>query len=1064
MPSTTPEQQHRHRLASILFSALLVTSILGAAIVFDTGPVGVVSASHDGFHYDDFEDGTYTDNWSAQDDTVADITTDSFWGSNSVRLNDNTSLNPNSLNWTAGPNFDTGDNFEIRGTHKPNGSVSNSEATVRLGITDTDRENQAMLFHNYTDDSTYLQTAYDAGVPSEKIKNGFIGTYVQFRMQFDGGTARVKVWEAGTAEPDAWQLERDFNEFEGEFRVIAGSGNHGREIYLDEVDAGGHTISGQVVDQHGEPIENTTVEAIGVNYDALNGTATEKEEKAQELLQNASDPMPDSWDPNRQLVGSEGVFETTSSEYVAMHTKQDWGVVGVGEGYEAIDADLEQPRVRVPDDEPVVFSVWDPGASGYLGIGERLDPIDRQLPGRTTSGTVVIEQLDPAGDVINTRTAETQDTLPGTNQAILGTTKNHEVAVAHLPPGVYRISTEGSELAYTVAVGDPQKLGSQMAHDLRDEAGGLSGHAQMIRDRLDDGTFARVTTTTNASGHYEIRIPRGVEKATVQAYKADSRLTDALGPDITDLKDAREVDFNGSIYLTPAPETHDVPKSGVTIEMYKFDAAPFEDLLNYEDLWQEWWSTFLDDPQAAADMLFGDVLETKDAQELETILNDLDSFYTDDDILGEVDDRTGHSAGGSHSDKTVAELRAEIKALEEVINELKGDLESGESGGDISDGTLDYSVEFLGDVDEEAVSVLVNYEDGRTEIVGDEYITVDQSMSFTGDRSTEVRVEDYPVSNDTAVADIAVRGVDSDGDVGEERDQIENPAFSGDIPGLDAVDVSSDRPGTDERVSFELQPESNTGYSHLVAATAYGPNGQQLNTTLDGERASFKTAGEGYHTVRAEFKSQSGHRFVESFRVEARDGTSSPPPTIRLAEGPAGTYALAGEGLDSAKVDIRQTDGGTEHDVTAITPGGEEVSNLHVVPAAPNARSSTMHVSVVSGPNEEALDRHVSVYIHYDRLSEDAIAYRNGNEPITRDASTSYGQLDEREGGEAKHVLKTYTDGSGEVDVEVNDSPTRLERALHWTRTLSPVAISTAPVVTEAPDTNVGVLSGGVAA
>ncbi|MFC6720955.1 hypothetical protein ACFQHN_25965 [Natrialbaceae archaeon GCM10025896] len=143
---------------------------------------------------------------------------------------------------------------------------------------------------------------------------------------------------------------------------------------------------------------------------------------------------------------------------------------------------------------------------------------------------------------------------------------------------------------------------------------------------------------------------------------------------------------------------------------------------------------------------------------------------------------------------------------------------------------------------------------------------------------------------------------------------------------------------------------------------------------------------------------------------------------------------MIGEGLDSARVDVESS----EVAFTAVTESGDAPAEVHLQPDAvvPDGEYD-VSLEVVSGRDETPIDAHVSVAVHLSDHPERAIHYRNG-EPITRDASTRYGDVLEVDGGE-KSVIQTYTDADGRASVDVDERPGVLERLGHWVRVQVPV-------------------------
>ncbi len=60
----------------------------------------------------------------------------------------------------------------------------------------------------------------------------------------------------------------------------------------------------------------------------------------------------------------------------------------------------------MPANEEFVLSVWDAGAQSTFE-----DNVDASLPGSTTSGKVVVEQLAPSNETTDRTVEQTQDTV-----------------------------------------------------------------------------------------------------------------------------------------------------------------------------------------------------------------------------------------------------------------------------------------------------------------------------------------------------------------------------------------------------------------------------------------------------------------------------------------------------------------------------------------------------------------------------------------------------------------------------------------------------------------------------
>jgi len=95
---------------------------------------------------------------------------------------------------------------------------------------------------------------------------------------------------------------------------------------------------------------------------------------------------------------------------------------------------------------------------------------------------------------------------------------------------------------------------------------------------------------------------------------------------------------------------------------------------------------------------------------------------------------------------------------------------------------------------------------------------------------------------------------------------VTNPAFQGTIPELDAIDMSTLRPGVGDSVG--MTPRSSAeGYGGAESATVYGPDGQTLNVTRNDERFRWTPEQTGTHTIRLTYSNTIGGEFTETVRV-----------------------------------------------------------------------------------------------------------------------------------------------------------------------------------------------------
>ena len=342
-------------------------------------------------------------------------------------------------------------------------------------------------------------------------------------------------------------------------------------------------------------------------------------------------------------------------------------------------------------------------------------------------------------------------------------------------------------------------------------------------------------------------------------------------------------------------------------------------------------------------------------------------------------------------------------------------------------------------IDQSNIAVEIEWDDGSVDVMDKRYFSVDQPILG----QDVVKIENYPLSikaNGRSIADIVVRTSNEDGR-DEQRIPIENPAFGGDIPQIDAVDISTTRPGPNQWVSVQLRPRADAGYQSLHSVDVYDPDGNLLNVRRNGEKARFLTEGAGTYRIRLLYDSRTGDRFSKSIAIRAGETSLSTPPTIRMERSVGGPFGLAGDGF--ANVLIEEPDG-NNLELAGILPGDARTpSEVHLKPGAVQTSSETeVSLAVLRGDSQTQVREHMGVVVHEDKWTEDSIAYRNGNEPVTVDGTTRYGEIAQPDqNDDSRRLIQTYTDADGVVDVSVNREPDLLDNIRHWIRVNSPIDI-----------------------
>ncbi|MFC6720891.1 PQQ-binding-like beta-propeller repeat protein [Natrialbaceae archaeon GCM10025810] len=820
----------------------------------------------------------------------------------------------------------------------------------------------------------------------------------------------------GSGDNNIYALDTGHSESSMDSRVTSGT------LGYNSFAAGGGVdpITGQVVDQEGDPVSNATVSGWGIAESGLDEDADESlEEQAEELREDATDPLPDEYDSDYDL---ESHYQDANNDYVLVHEQDDWGL---GTGIQQISSNVDDPRVQVDSDQEVVLSMWDPDDEpGLLGGNQ----VDNSFPGATTDGEIVVEQIGPTGEVLESETHETE-TIATTGNPI----DQHDIpgVKTDLSAGVYRAYPEGhEERGYTFIVGSETELARTYEDELRDEAGELTDRAERIRELLDDETLVRETSEADESGEFEIEIDEDVTEADLKALQAGSAdLEDIEDPDMGDLREIQEDGYNGTFYLpSPEPETAEPGEQDVTVNVLRSPSVPYGSMDRWSDL-QSWVEDErLNETASELETEYEEQFEEMDRDRLESTYDShvpivetapgAEDDYLDESEFDEIQDG---------EDLSRDELETETELMQEALTGIDRvdapDLDD-EEPITIEDGELSAEYPLPDGVDEDSVAPELHWSDGSSDAVDDEYWSVESDGLFGGDTLV---IEDYPIDeDDPAAVDLRVQAAGDDGRL-DDRVSATNPAFEGDLPAIDAVDFSTLAPGPDERVHTGIDPAEDSSYDELVDAQAFNDDGEELDTEVDEsrDRASFRTDGEGVHHVRLTFEDSTGEQYSLSERVRAHEQSRSDPATIRTGSGTGtGSYAVTGEELESARID----GSGTTLEVDAIASDSSGPGELNVYPGSTNAQN--LEVSVLHGSEEARVNAHIPVNVHLDRHPSEALHYRNG-QAFAADGSDALGEIDRPSDEDEKAVIRSYTDEDGSLEMEINDDPDLLDRINH---------------------------------
>lgn len=798
---------------------------------------------------------------------------------------------------------------------------------------------------------------------------------------------------------------------------------------------GTNTVSGYVTTTDGRPVANATTQITGVDFASLSGAIEEQRDRATELQQLANDPAPSGWD--NQLPAEDLLTGSRASgKYVAVHTPQDWevgdpryvaGTIPYTDPQLGFSSDGGPYTYNAPAGETLMLTIWDGTDQGLVQ-----NAADEDLPGATTTGTVVVEQLGPGGgdNVLDKNTYETDEALEG--QFI---SKTHQYASVTLSPGFYRVYPESSpDAAYIVSVGNPKEIVRGWESNLRTEAGQLTSQAETLSNLEQNGTFQVIRVSTNQNGYYSTSTSATVNETAVIAYKKPAGVTtdpaNLTRADVRswyesqNLSDALTAD---SVYIATAPERVSPPANNTNITVRELSADPFLSLnrsANRTAAIKE----FLKDKLGWSGLSGLDkrLIENMPVSELEDYYGTKINLTEDSTVLREEAEE--HLPGNesvdwdqSPNELSPDELRERLSALEQAMEEQQDVINSSSSVGEAANGTVNVAFEFARELAADDIAVYAEYANGTTKLVDPEHYTVEQGGLIGG--GTQIQVTDYPV-DDTDPAAVTFRTeVLDNGDSGSERVTVRNPSFTGQIPDLNAVSLSSLAPGPNEDVTLSV--DGGTNYQSLEAVDVTDPNGDPVTTTLSNGEASFQTSGKGVYTAAITFSNPGGQNFTERVDIEAIAADLDQPATIRAQQGIGGPYALTGDDLVGGDLQTRLNNG----QITALGRVGandDPPTTVHThVETIDTPRTGAVTVRVTRAPDDTVVRQRTTTVVHLKDLGDDYHVYRvvNGEiQPIAPDGN-QYGSISTTNGT----TVSTYSGSDGEVTVRYVANPTLIE-------------------------------------
>ena len=786
-------------------------------------------------------------------------------------------------------------------------------------------------------------------------------------------------------------------------------------------------LKGTVRDQSGAAVANATVELWLMDDANTTTDAGETVEDAQEeTIETISRSVPrDLYDPDVDLVKG-ATYANTAEKQVLVHPVNAWydeatplsfndpapgGTVGAG---------LGSPMLQIEPNTPYAVSIWDRTKQPVLedGVDEKINP------GVSSSGTVVVEQVGPGNDTVDRFTENTTDQVrAGSGPGFI--VKKHEYSEVSLPEGYYRLRAQNGTVVTILRVGSPEQIPRRIRPDLDNAENQTSAIASEVNNKLDNGEMKRVTVSTNETGYFNYSsVPSGTSTVAITVFDGQG-LTDGISdPTVSDLQTQIDrQDYNGSITLSTSPEIVNPPDRNVSITVTEVNNPSLGDLAGYFD--QLSWVRDLVNEEAFAGLshLFTEPLDSTPKEDLLESRNKLrDTVLANEDMRAaweEIAAERGIETDLFASDLSKAELKEQLDALLLATSRGQNTIPTDEPTVDTSPITgggtnvnvnveLDETVNKTGN----ATNVVCQQPNGSTRWVNQDNVSVDNGLT-----GSEIQIQET-LANSTAACNYVITAPGEDGGTARETVNVKNPAFEGEVPELDSINLNTQRPGPDEEVRVDVTPSETSSFQSLQGATVYGPDGSEINSSISSGVVSFRTAGAGSHLIKLNVTD--GERsYVESIRVKGGESSVNYPASVRVHNGVLGRTVVASDGVEAGRISVE--DGGSSARITAEVPEGDVPGSIHVHARDLTGTDQELTVAVVSAEDGSRVTPATQIKLHVPRLEDDAHVRVNGH-PITEEG-TKWGK---RESFSDSSLITTNL-RDGTVSASINNNPSLID-------------------------------------
>jgi len=278
---------------------------------------------------------------------------------------------------------------------------------------------------------------------------------------------------------------------------------------------------------------------------------------------------------------------------------------------------------------------------------------------------------------------------------------------------------------------------------------GLQIHGQDINDQKTD----RVRDFPNVAG----------SEIYLQGYRGpDVGIDDFEDQNVTDIMElASNVDE--PIYASKKPkrvdmsEIEDPDNATIEVTLQKFDSGLNPDVSEYANETERLKNQLLNQSTAELESLFRDNPELLNGTELEARHEELqDLVESNNDLEERVAELRDSESIDDAANTSEEQLKKDLAAMEQAIAESLGATRSRTTHLRNRRWRNLRGIPLRREFNPDAITVIANYEDGSSEVIDDEYISVESASVLGGD---QVVVDGLEIPSDRAVADLEVKGV-----------------------------------------------------------------------------------------------------------------------------------------------------------------------------------------------------------------------------------------------------------------------------------------------------------------